>query len=386
MECLSLDIQRCWKQRGTQRKKLQRGMTHNRDSKIPVVVITGFLGSGKTTLLNHIVKHPHMNMTAIIINEFGEIGIDHLLVETSSEQMIEMNNGCICCTVRGDLQDKLGSLAMWLETGRIPPVERVIVETTGLADPAPIMHTLMTDQHLLNRYCLSGIVTVVDAIAGLSSMDRFPEAVKQIAIADQLIFSKKDLVESLSTSHSYLKLKKRVQQINSRAVVHEAEKGAIDPVILLGRGTDETEETFAEFVGWLSSAEESRSESEYSDKLNLHEHGTDQSSIRTFVVKLEEPINRNEFNEFIQAFAIEFGENLLRIKGLLSVEDRSDQPAVIHGVQHVFFPIRWLDGWPSEDRTSKLVFITQGLESDIVQARFDERFPQVGAVSAQAVD
>ena len=173
------------------KKKLQRGMTHNRDSKIPVVVITGFLGSGKTTLLNHIVKHPHMNMTAIIINEFGEIGIDHLLVETSSEQMIEMNNGCICCTVRGDLQDKLGSLAMWLDTGRIPPVERVIVETTGLADPAPIMHTLMTDQHLLNRYCLSGVVTVVDAIAGLSSMDRFPEAVKQIAIADQLIFSKK---------------------------------------------------------------------------------------------------------------------------------------------------------------------------------------------------
>ena len=276
------------------KKKLQRGMTHNRDSKIPVVVITGFLGSGKTTLLNHIVKHPHMNMTAIIINEFGEIGIDHLLVETSSEQMIEMNNGCICCTVRGDLQDKLGSLAMWLDTGRIPPVERVIVETTGLADPAPIMHTLMTDQHLLNRYCLSGVVTVVDAIAGLSSMDRFPEAVKQIAIADQLIFSKKDLVESLSTSYGYLKLKKRVQQINSRAVVHEAEKGAIDPIILLGR---ETEETFADFGGWLSSAEESRSESEYRDQLNLHEHGTDQSSIRTFVVELEEPINRNEWRK-----------------------------------------------------------------------------------------
>ena len=187
----------------------------------------------------------------------------------------------------------------------------------------------------------------------------------------------------MSTSYGYLKLKKRVQQINSRAVVHEAEKGAIDPIILLGR---ETEETFADFGGWLSSAEESRSESEYRDQLNLHEHGTDQSSIRTFVVELEEPINRNEFNEFIQAFAIEFGENLLRTKGLLRVEDRSDQPAVIHGVQHVFFPIRWLDGWPGEDRTSKLVFITQGLESDIVQARFDERFPQVGAVPAQAVD
>ena len=141
-------------------------MTRDSKPKIPVVIITGFLGSGKTTLLNHLVRQPHMKMTAIIINEFGEIGIDHLLVETSSEEMIEINNGCICCTVRGDLQDKLGSLSMWLDAGRIPPVERVIVETTGLADPAPIMHTLMTDEHLLNRYRLGGVVTLVDAIAG----------------------------------------------------------------------------------------------------------------------------------------------------------------------------------------------------------------------------
>ena len=149
-------------------------MTGNNVTKIPVVIITGFLGSGKTTLLNYMVKQPDMKLTAIIINEFGEIGIDHLLVETSSEQIIELNNGCICCTIRGDLQDKLGSLAMWLDTGRISPVERVVIETTGLADPAPIMHTLMTDENLLNRYCLSGVVTVVDAITGLSSINRFP--------------------------------------------------------------------------------------------------------------------------------------------------------------------------------------------------------------------
>ena len=166
-------------------------MINNNVSKIPVVIITGFLGSGKTTLLNYLVKQPNMKSSAIIINEFGEIGIDHLLVETSTEEIIEINNGCICCTIRGDLQDKLGSLAMWLDTGRISPVERVIVETTGLADPAPIMHTLMTDEYLLNRYSLSAVVTLVDAITGSSSINRFPEAVKQIAIADQLIFSKK---------------------------------------------------------------------------------------------------------------------------------------------------------------------------------------------------
>ena len=216
-------------------------MVGNNASKLPVVIITGFLGSGKTTLLNYLVKQPDLKSTAVIINEFGEIGIDHLLVETSSEQMIEINNGCICCTIRGDLQDKLGSLAMWLDIGRVPPVERVIVETTGLADPAPIMHTLMTDDHLLSRYRLSGVVTVVDAIAGASTISRFPEAMKQIAIADQLILSKKDLVEEHSEWDSYRELRKQVQQINPRAVVHEVTNGVIDSIAFIGQEKDEND-------------------------------------------------------------------------------------------------------------------------------------------------
>ena len=358
----------------------------NRDTKpkIPVVIITGFLGSGKTTLLNHLVKQPHMKMTAIIINEFGEIGIDHLLVETSSEEMIEINNGCICCTVRGDLQDKLGSLSMWLDAGRIPPVERVIVETTGLADPAPIMHTLMTDEHLLNRYRLGGVVTLVDAIAGLSSIGQFPEAVKQIAIADQLIFSKTDLVESLSGRDSYLQLKERVRQINSRAVVHEIANGAVDADGLFPDETEDTEEVLADISQWMGSVEESRHEADCSDPPHAHmlshtQEGN-QSGIRTFLIELDEPVDRDRFNEFMQDMALEFGENLLRMKGLLNVADRPERPAVVHGVQHVFFPIRWLDRWPGEDRTSKLVFITQGLAPDAVQARFDAR----SAVAQQA--
>ena len=346
-------------------------MTRDTKPKIPVVIITGFLGSGKTTLLNHLVRQPHMKMTAIIINEFGEIGIDHLLVETSTEEMIEINNGCICCTVRGDLQDKLGSLSMWLDAGRIPPVERVIVETTGLADPAPIMHTLMTDEHLLNRYRLGGVVTMVDAIAGSSSIRKFPEAVKQIAIADQLIFSKTDLVESLSGRDSYLELQERVRQINPRAVVHEVANGAIDPEDLIPDETEDTEDVLADISQWVGSTEESRHKADCKDHPHAHTHDSDQSGIRTFLIELNEPVARDEFNEFMQDLALEFGENLLRMKGLLNVADRSEQPAVVHGVQHVFFPIRWLDRWPSEDRTSKLVFITQGLEPDAVAARFD---------------
>lgn len=348
-------------------------MNRDTEPKIPVVIITGFLGSGKTTLLNHLVKQPHMKMTAIIINEFGEIGIDHLLVETSTEEMIEINNGCICCTVRGDLQDKLGSLSMWLDAGRIPPVERVIVETTGLADPAPIMHTLMTDEHLLNRYRLGGVVTTVDAIAGSSSIRQFPEAIKQIAIADQLIFSKKDLVESLSSPDSYLQLKERVRQINPRAVVHEVANGAVDADALFPDDTEDTEEVLVDISQWMGSAKESRHEADCSDHPHAHTHEGNRSGIRTFLVELDEPVDRDRFNEFMQDLALEFGENLLRMKGLLNVEDRPERPAVVHGVQHVFFPIRWLDRWPDEDRTSRLVFITQGLAPDAVQARFDAR-------------
>ena len=348
-------------------------LTVSSNPKIPVVIITGFLGSGKTTLLNHLVRQPHMKMTAIIINEFGEIGIDHLLVETSSEEMIEINNGCICCTVRGDLQDKLGSLSMWLDAGRIPPVERVIVETTGLADPAPHLPTLIREhlRTLPSRQCRHA----VDAIAGSSSIRQFPEAVKQIAIADQLIFSKTDLVESLSSRDSFLELKERVRQINPRADVHEVANGAIDPEDLMPDETEDTEGVLADISQWMGSTEESRHKADCNDHphAHVHAHDSDQSGIRTFLIELDEPVDRDEFNEFMQDLALEFGENLLRMKGLLNVADRSEQPAVVHGVQHVFFPIRWLDRWPGEDRTSKLVFITQGLGPDAVRARFDSR-------------
>lgn len=343
-------------------------------SKIPVVIITGFLGSGKTTLLNYLVKQPDMKLTAVIINEFGEIGIDHLLVETSSEQIIEMNNGCICCTIRGDLQDKLGSLAMWLDTGRIQQVERVIVETTGLADPAPIMHTLMTDEYILKRYRLSSIVTVIDGITGSSSIDRFSEAVKQIAIADRLIISKKDLVKPLSDRDSYQKLKFRVQQINPRAVILEVGNGVIDPKVLIPQEADHCEAVPADFTEWPRSIVGVPSETECNDEPNAHSHQTNQSGIRTFSIELERPLDRAQFNEFIQALTLEFGQNILRIKGILNIEGSSEHPAVIHGVQHVFFPIQWLPKWPNEKRTSILVFITHGLASDIIRARFTEYF------------
>jgi len=342
-------------------------MPSHRERKIPVIIITGFLGSGKTTILNHIVKQPDMKATAIIINEFGEIGIDHLLVETSEEQMIEINNGCICCTVRGDLADKLGSLAMWLDAGKVP-------------DPAPIMHTMMTDETLLNRYRLDSVITVVDAIAGASSIDRFSEAMKQVAIADRLILSKGDMVASHSDPAGFAALRARLHEINPRASMHDSVNGRIDTAILRCKTDDDAEAAFRDFSDWIAATADHCHEHDCHDPdhdhshSHAHQHPHETGGITSFVIRLDKAVDQTAFNEFLQDLVIEFGDNLLRMKGILSVGGRPDQPAVIHGVQHVMFPVTWLDHWPDEERSTRLVFITQGLDSKLIRDRFDARF------------
>jgi len=345
--------------------------------KLPISIITGFLGSGKTTVLNYLLKQPELKSTAVIVNEFGEIGIDHLLVETSTEQMVEINNGCICCTIRGDLADKLGSLAMYLDLGRIPPVDRVIVETTGLADPAPIMHTLMTDPDLLDRYELSRVVTLVDSITGLTSLDKYYEAVKQVAMADHLVLSKLDLIETLSNHDAYDILRKRISDINSRALVHEANQGKIPIDILMPSGSNGKIESLGNFSEWLRVAEADTNNA--GTKIHHHDHGDNESNagVRTFLVRIKEKINSDKFNEFLQKLAIDYGQYILRMKGILYTEENPCQPAVIHGVQHVFFPVTWLDKWPDEDYMTKLVFITHELEPAVIQEIFRENFSGV---------
>jgi len=345
-------------------------MAGNEPTKLPVTILTGFLGSGKTTVLNHLLKQPGMKSTAVIINEFGEIGIDHLLVETSTEQMVELNNGCICCTIRGDLADKLGSLAMWLDTGRVPPVERVVVETTGLADPAPILHTLMTDGHMLKRYRLGSVVTLVDALAGPSSLERFPEAVKQAAMADTLVFSKLDLVEPAARD-AHERFKARLRQINPRATLREARKGELDTAALADGSERDAEAAFAEFSAWLEAAARTAT---HDGNGHDHEHPHAHEGIASVAVELERPVDGPAFNGFLQDLALEFGEHLLRTKGILYVKEEPERPAVIQGVQHVFFPVTWLERWPDGERMTRLVFITQHLAPERITARFPERF------------
>jgi G3E family GTPase len=335
-------------------------------AKIPVTILTGFLGSGKTTLLNHLVRQPAMRATAVIINEFGEIGIDHLLVETSTEMMIELNNGCICCTIRGDLADKLGSLAMWLDTDRIAPVDRVVVETTGLADPSPIMHTLMVEPDLLARYRIDRVVTVVDAISGASALDRFPEATKQIAMADVLMVAKTDLVGTLSNADALANLEARIRTINPRAPVYKTVGGVIDPALCFD-GSDE-----ADPLVHFRRAADADAACEHDDE-RTHGHDHSSAGIASFVVELAEAVDREQLNGLLQELGAEFGRHLLRVKGLVHVAGSPQTPAVIHGVQHIFFPVSWLDRWPNDDRASRLVFITQNLAADVVKDRFRAR-------------
>jgi len=346
--------------------------------KLPVTIITGFLGSRKTTVLNHLVKQPGMQSTAVIINEFGEIGIDHMLVETSTELMVELNNGCICCTIRGDLADKLGSLAMWLDVGRIPPVARVIVETTGLADPAPIMHTLMTETDLLGRYRLDRLVTVVDAIGGASSLARFAEAAKQIAVADLLVVSKTDLIDVYSDRTAYAGLLARVRALNPRAQIREVNHGAVDPGVLLGPPGDDADLVLAELsiAGRVAEGcdDGGESGSHVHDGAHKHAHAMREAGITSFVIELQKPVDGERFNDFLHRLAADYGKQMLRMKGIFQVEGTPDRPAVVHGVQHVFFPVSWLDRWPEGVRHSKFVFITQDLSPEVIASRFREAF------------
>ena len=330
-------------------------------SLIPATLLTGFLGSGKTTVLNHVLKQPEMAATAVIVNEFGEIGLDHLLVERSSEDVVLLNSGCLCCTVRGDIVDTLTNLFVDRVKGKVPFFTRVAIETTGLADPAPILHTLMTDPIVAARYMLDGVVTTVDAVNGAGTLDRQPEAVKQAAVADRLLLTKTDLADPVTR----LAIEARLKTLNPSAPIVPVAQGAVDPAGLFGIGFYNPATKSADVRRWL------RAEAFETEHAHDHEHpdiNRHDDRIRAFCITRERPISWAALSAWLDGLATMRGEDLLRLKAIVALSDRPDQPVVLHGVQHLFHPPVLLPEWPSEDHRTRMVFITRDLPREAIEA------------------
>ena len=311
----------------------------------PVTILTGFLGAGKTTLLNAILRAPGMANTAVLVNEFGEIGLDHLMVEKLSDDVALLPSGCLCCAVGGDLVRALRDLLPRIADGQ---VRRVMVETTGLADPAPVVQSLMGDLQVALRFQLDGIVTVVDAVHAMGQLDAHEEARRQLAMADRIVLSKTDLAGDTSA------LRARIAAINPGAKLLTAIKGAVDPAELLDCGLFDLSGKPAEIAAWIN-------EAAFADPTPRHD-----PSIHSFCLTYSEPLHWQGIGTCLEMLIGTRGESLLRVKGILNLVGQ-DRPVAINGIQHMFHEPVLLPGWPEGDpRTSRIVFITQDLDRDTV--------------------
>jgi G3E family GTPase len=334
-------------------------------SRTPVTLLTGFLGSGKTTVLNHILKQPEMAATAVIVNEFGEIGIDHLLVEKATDVVL-LQSGCLCCTIRGDIADTLVNLFVDRAKGRIPGFERVVIETTGLADPAPILHALMSDPIVAERYMVDGVVTTVDAVNGGATLDAQIEAVKQAAVADRLLLTKCDL----ASAEARRSLEARLAVLNPGAPIIEVKGGAVDPEFLFNLGLYDPTTKTVEVQRWLGD----EAFVEPHDDHHGHEHhhrGHDvnrhDEHISSFCIVRDEPMSWTALSGWFDALTQMRGADLLRVKAIVAIDERPGQPVVLHGVQHLFHPPVLLPEWPSDDHRTRIVFITRDLPRETIE-------------------
>jgi len=316
-----------------------RRLKRERGARIPVTVVTGFLGAGKTTLLRRFLASPEGQGTAVIINEFGAVGIDDVLVRDSTEETVLLGNGCVCCITRTDLQLALRRLVFDRERGLVPPFSRVVIETSGLADPGPILQTFSTDRALGGEFHIDVVLTVVDAVNGEAALEGMPEARKQAILADRLVISKTDLASPAAVD----RLTQRLQQLNPRAAIDVAVAGALDPHRIIEPVTGERSSFVAEA-----------------------EHG---DGIASFVIEQQTPIAWPAFARAMDTLIALRGNDLLRVKGILNVAGCRG-PVVVQYVQHFGHPPVELEAWPDANRASRIVFIARSIPERQVRDLF----------------
>jgi len=334
--------------------------------RIPVAIVTGFLGSGKTTLLNQALRVPAMARTAVVVNEFGEVGLDHMLVEASGDSVVLLENGCLCCTVRGDLVAALDNLYWRRARNDVPAFDRVAIETSGLADPSPVIQALTSEPTLAERYYVGALIAAVDAVNAPATLDAHVESVRQVALAEHIVLTKLDLLAPAARTSAAAMLHARLRTINRMAAIIAAEEaqsalaaviqsGEIDP---LAAGTDVRR--------WLNVAAFADASHTHGHGNSAHHHGPFDRDIASFCIVRDVPLSHETLRLLLAALNQNLGPNLLRVKGFVHVAEHPDRPALVQGAQQLLHPIAWLDRWPDDDRRTRLVFITQGAGRDVV--------------------
>jgi len=329
--------------------------------RIPVNVLTGFLGSGKTSLLNRLLRDPLFNNCAVLINEFGDIGIDHHLVDRVDGDMVLLQSGCICCTIRGDLATAMRDLYDRRERGEIPAFVRLVIETTGLADPVPVLSTVMYDRVLQHHFRVGNVVTTVDAVNGAVNLGQYPECQKQVAVADRLVITKLDIADAVQTPALYAQL----AQVNPSAPCLALDAVQLDARSLLGVDAFDMASKSDEVAQWLQATHQRNylslgSTAAQGANANVHR------DIVAFALDLPEVVDWTVFSVWLSLLLHAHGAQILRVKGLLNVEG-ADAPVVVHGVQQLVHPPSHLERWPTDDHSSRLVFIVRGLEPQRIQ-------------------